>query len=855
MWDDSYLGATVTRKIKELVAALTLDEKAELLAGADLWSTKPIERLDVPRVQLTDGPNGARGATLPSSISGAKDSMTSVCMPCGTALGATWDLELIDRVGSVIGAEARMKQCRVLLAPTVNLHRSPLGGRNFESYSEDPLLAGRLGAAFVRGAQRHDVACTVKHFAGNEYEEGRMVTDSVIDGRTLREMYLLPFEITVRDGGARGVMTAYNRLNGEYCTDSRWLLQEVLRDEWGFTGIVVSDWFGFADSAAAARAGLDLEMPGPARAYGPALAEAVRSGELDEKVLDATIERLLGLFDELGALDDSATAASTSEQPRTHLEVAHEAAISSIVLLHNDGALPLDAVPIRRVAVIGPNAGRAVIMGGGSSSLSVPEPTTPIEAIVARLAPDVHVVHEPGVDISLTTPEFPAEWISHGGEPGMRVECFAPTDPTVCLHSEQVATGTVQWFATPPNVKGEFTWSASTTLTVPSPGRWTISLAQTEPARLLIDGRVVIDTAGQSLPPGHDLFGTARREQTIDLDLSPERPVGIELTSSARPGGTILGAKLGIRAALPETSIDDAVAAALESDTVIVVVGTDGTWESEGHDRESMTLPGRQDELIERVLDVAPEAIVVLNTGSPVAVPWAQRCGALLQCWFGGIEMADALADVIFGTEEPGGRLPTTMPRRVEDNPTWGNFSPEGGRVLYGERLLVGYRWYESRAIEVAFPFGHGLSYTTFEIGELALSTSSFTPGGTLTVTIPVANTGKRSGSEVVQLYVAPIDPPVLRPAKELKAFAKVKLEPGERTVVELQLDDRSFARWAETDPAYPALVHRQGSDATWMPRPPDAEPTGWTVDAGRYDLLIGRSSHRIDQQVAVEVS
>lgn len=844
----------MTRQIAELVAAMTLDEKSSLLAGAGLWSTPPIERLGIPPVQLTDGPNGARGATLPSSISGPQDEMTSVCMPCGTALGATWDVELLDRVGSVIGAEARMKHCRVLLAPTVNLHRSPLGGRNFESYSEDPLLSGRLGAAFVRGAQRHGVACTVKHFAGNESEEGRMVVDSIIDGRTLRELHLLPFELTVREGGALGVMTAYNRLNGEYCTDSRWLLHEVLRDEWGFDGIVVSDWFGFADTAAALHAGLDLEMPGPARAFGPALAGAVRAGAVDESTVDEALERLLGLFDRIGALDDPPGASPSSDEPHAHRAVAKDAAAASMVLLRNEGVLPLAASTIRRVAVIGPNAARAVIMGGGSSSLSVREPATPLEAIRRLLEPGTSLVHEPGVDISLTTPELPADWISHDGEPGMRVECFAATDPATCIHSEQMSTGTVLWFGAPRGVKGEFAWRSTTQLTVPTAGRWTLSLAPTEPARLLVDGQVLVDTTDRQLPPGQDLYGTAKREQTVELDLSPDEPITVEMESQAGVGGMILGAKLGIRPALPLSAIDDAVAAARDADAVILIVGTDGTWESEGHDRESMSLPGRQDELVDQVLAAAPDAVVVLNTGSPVAVPWADRCGALLQGWFGGVEMADALAEVLFGLAEPGGRLPTSMPRRLEDNPTWGNFPAEGGRMLYGERLLLGYRWYESRSIDVAFPFGHGLSYTTFAIGEPALSTASFTEGDTLTVEVPVTNTGTRPGSEVVQLYIAANEPPVFRPRKELKAFAKVTLEPGERTIVELHLDARSFARWADTDPAYAGLIERQGTDATWMPRPPAAEPSGWTIDPGVYELHLGRSSAQIEHRLAVDV-
>ncbi len=847
----------MARDIASLVAALDLDEKAALLAGADLWSTVGVERLGLPAVFVTDGPNGARGPDLPSSV-GGESASTSTCVPSGAALGATWDVELLARVGGVIGAEARLKACRVLLAPTVNLHRSPLGGRNFESYSEDPLLAGRLGAAFVRGAQAEGVACTVKHFAGNESEDGRMVVDTVVDERTLRELHLLPFELAVTEGAALGVMTSYNRLNGEYCTGSRWLLDDVLRSEWGFEGFVISDWFGFADTAAAIDAGLDLEMPGPGRAYGPALADAVRGGEVDVADVDAAVARLLGVFDRIGALDDAPAAPRSLDLPE-HRAVAREAAVAATVLLRNDDVLPLDATTIRRVAVIGPNAGRAVIMGGGSASLSVPTPRSPLDALRDRMGDGVEVVHEPAVDISLTTPEIPAGWLSIDGEPGMRVECFAPGDlGGRLLASETVAAGSVTWFGGPPDIDLDrgpgCSWRATADLTVGEAGRWTLSLVETEPARLLVDGEVVLEDSTGDLPAGADFFGMARREQTIDLDLTPDRPVRLVLESTVTRTGLVAGAKLGLRPAVDADGIERAVAAARDADAVVVVVGTDGDWETEGHDRDAMGLPGRQDELVERVLDVAPDAVVVLNVGSVVTVPWADRCRALVQCWFGGIELADALAEVLVGDADPGGRLPTTIPLRLEHNPTWGNFPGEGGTIRYGERVLVGYRWYESRGLDVAFPFGHGLSYSTFEIGPPGLSATTFVRGEALTVSVPVTNVGSRPGTEVVQVYVAPGAPKVFRPAKELKAFAKVALEPGESTVVHVELTDRSFARWAVADPTYAALLARQSTDAAWMPPPTGLDPQGWIVDAGTYDLHIGRSSADVTSVVSITV-
>jgi len=840
----------MARDIVELISLLDLDEKAALLAGANLWSTVAVERLGIPSVGLTDGPNGARGQGLPAGV--GEDGDPSLCVPSGSGLGATWDVELLDRVGSVIGIEARMKSCRFLLGPTVNLHRTPLGGRNFESYSEDPLLAGRLGAAWIRGAQSQGVICTVKHFAGNEQEDGRSLVDSIIDERTLRELHLLPFEIAVREGGALGVMSSYNRLNGEYVANSRTMLADILRGEWGFDGVVVSDWFAFADTTEAIVAGLDLEMPGPGRAYGPALAEAVREGRVDEADVDAAVHRLLGVLDRVGALE-VADGPPQSEDLPAHRAVARDASRSSMVLLRNEGVLPLQCEELRRVAIIGPNSHRAVIMGGGSSSLPVAELRSPLDALTDRLGSDVEIIHEVGVDIRLVSPEIPEEWLSNGD--GLLVETFALDDlGGVVTHSEVRSTGLILWFGSPAGAGAAYSWRASGTVTVPEAGRWTFSLVQMEPTRVLVDGEVVIDGTLEELPYGPEFFGMARREQVVELELSPDRPARIEVQSVVT-GKLLKGAKIGIRRSMPADALDRAVAAARDADAVIVVVGTDGDWDAEGHDRAFLGLPGDQDLLVERILDVAPDAIVAVNSGAVVSLPWADRCRALLQCWFGGVEMAEALTDVLLGVAEPGGRLPTTIPRRLEDNPTWGNFPPESGRIRYGERILVGYRWYDSRLIDVAFPFGHGLSYTTFDIGAPELSSSSIAAGETLTVRVSVTNTGDRPGSEVVQLYVTPLAPKAFRPPKELKGFSKVHLEPGESTVVEFLLDGRSFARWADLDPAYVALAERRSREAAFMQAPTDLDDSGWVVDEGTYEIGIGRSAADLLGSAAVHVA
>jgi beta-glucosidase len=848
-WKES----TMDRDLDELVAQLDLDEKAALLAGADMWSTVAVDRVGIPSVRVTDGPNGARGPMLPAMF-GDDSSLTSVCMPSGAALGASWDVELLERVGRAIGEGARTLACRVLLAPTVNLHRSPLGGRNFESYAEDPLLAGRLGAAFIRGAQGAGVACTVKHLAGNESEDDRMIADSVIDERTLREVHLLPFELAVRDGRAAGAMTSYNRLNGEYCADSPVLLAQILRGEWGFDGFVISDWFAAAQTDLAIAAGLDLEMPGPGRAYGPALADAVREGRVEEALVDVAVRRLLGVFDRFGALDDPPQEPASDDAPE-HRAIAREAAAAGMVLLRNEGVLPLAIERLHRVAVIGPNADRAIIMGGGSASLSVADLRTPLDALRDRLGASAVVDHEPGVDIALTTPEAPSELLTADGAPGMLVELYATGDlGGAPVHTMRTDAGSLLWLgATPPEAGPTFEWRATTELRVAEAGRWVLSLVQTEPARLELDGEVVLDGHGVALASGRDFFGMGKEELTVAVDLSPEHPVRVEITSAVTGSALIAGAKLGIRPATAADGIERAVDLAAGADAVVIVVGTDDDWETEGADRRSMALPGAQDELVERVLDVAPNAVVVVNSGSVTTMPWAERAGAILQTWFGGEAMADALGDVLFGEAEPGGRLPTTIPVRLEHNPAWGNFPAEAGTVRYGEGVLVGHRWYESRHLPVTFPFGHGLSYSRFEIGPPVLSSATIEPGGTLVVQVPVTNVGSRRGAEVVQLYVAPLAPAAFRPVQELKAFAKVVLDPGDSTIVELTLDGRSFARWSAPDPALDELLPRVTAHVPWTRPPQGADHRGWVVDPGPYEIRIGRSSADLAHVLVVE--
>jgi len=835
-------------QIEDLVREMTLEEKARLTAGVDMWSTAAVERLRIPSFRLTDGPNGARGRSFPGATESEAPPQSSVCSPCGTALGATWNADLVHRVGAMLGEEARTKACRVLLGPTVNIHRSPLGGRNFECISEDPLLSGRLAAAYVRGVQSRGVGTTVKHFVANDSELERNTMSSDVDDRTLREIYLLPFELAIREGGALGVMTGYNRLNGTFCSSHEELLADILRGEWGFEGFVVTDWYALGSTAAAARAGLDLEMPGPARFYGfPALAEAVRSGEVDESLVGAAASRLLSVFERLGAFDDPPGEEERSIDLPEHRALTREAAAEGMVLLKNDGVLPLVLEGMRTLAVIGPNADRARVTGGGSAQVRAHYEISPLEALQDRLGGQLQVRHEPGCRTDRTTPPLSGPRLTApDGRSGLLAELYRGHDLAgEVVRRVRPQSSVLEFISSPDSALGEaFSARVTGRFTPDESGTYDFTLSQAGRGRLILDGEVLLDGFRESPPPGHEFFGMGSQEMRATTDLVVGRTVELAIEFSNQESGLISGVKVGCKPQDPPDLMDRAVALAGEADAVVLVVGTSGEWESEGFDRSSMDLPGAQDELVSQVLAANPNTVVVVNAGAPVTMDWADQSRAVLQIWFGGQEMTNALVDVLTGAGEPGGRLPTTIPLRLEHNPSFGNFPAEQSHLRYGEGILVGYRWYEARHLPTRFPFGHGLSYTSFVLGQPRLSSHEFSPGDRLTVDVPVTNTGERAGAEVVQCYVAPRSPRVTRPPKELKAFAKISLAPGETGHVGFELDDRCFAYWYPGDREFAALSRRQMEHHPLRPPAEErrADPA-WLVDAGQYDLHIGRSS------------
>jgi beta-glucosidase len=819
----------VTQPIDALLAALSLEEKAALLAGADLWHTVAVPRLGIGAMRVTDGPNGARGTAF-------RGGPTSACFPCGSALGATWNPALVARVGAALADETLAKGAQILLAPTVNLQRTPIGGRDFECFAEDPELSARLTVAFVRGLQSHGVGACVKHFVGNDTEWERHRASAEIDERTLREVYLVPFEAAVREAGAWTLMAAYNRLDGIHCTEHERLLTGILRDEWGFDGVVISDWLATQSTAPSVKAGMDLEMPGPPRRYGAKIVDAVKRGELDEAAVDTCVRRVLALLAKAGVLDDPSRTIDVPEHAidrPEHRALAREAAADAIVLLRNErDALPL-AASVRRIAVIGPNADRAVIQGGGSARVAPHHAVSPLEGIRARAGAGVEIVFEAGPSAYRGVPALDAKHLVVAGDAlPITVEFFASAEPSgEPLRTESMREAEVFWLQTPSGLEAKQPWSARlrARLLPPASGAHRFSLSSAGKSRLRVDGRPALDN-WDDRKPGTTFFGLGSAEVKTTVALEAGAAVEIEVDFAQDRPGLPGGLRLGWLPPEPDDAMERAIAVARGADAAIVLVGLDPDWETEGRDRDGYHLPKRQDELVARVADANPRTIVVINAGSPVAMDWTDEAAAILQLWYPGQQGGHALSDVLFGDADPGGRLPLSIPVRMQDTPAFLDVPGEDLRIAYSERLFVGHRWYDARAIAPRFAFGHGLSYARFEYGPLRIESGATASGGDVACEIEVTNTGARAGSEVVQLYLERTSPGVRRPLRTLAAFEKIALAPAERRSVRFTLAPRAFSHW-------------------------DVQQKTWRMESGAWTLAVGRSSRDLRSAATVELA
>ena len=658
--------------IKALVSQMTLEEKAGLCSGLDFWHTKPVERLGVPSVMVSDGPHGLRKQDEKVDHLGVNDSIKAVCMPAACATASSFDRDLMGRMGQAIGDSCQHEKLGVVLGPAVNIKRSPLCGRNFEYFSEDPYLAGEMSAAYINGVQSKNVGTSIKHFAANSQEHRRMSSSSNADERTLREIYFPAFEISVRKAQPWTVMCSYNRINGVYASENPWLLTDVLRKEWGFKGYVMSDWGAVSDRVAGVAAGLDLEMPSSGGINDRKIVAAVQSGELDERIVDQACERILEInYRYL----DNARPETPWDQEADH-QLSARIAEECMVLLKNDGVLPLNKAD--EVAFIGEFAAKPRFQGGGSSHINAFRTTSAVEA-------------------------------------------------------------------------------------------------------------------AQGLPVTYVQGYSAARDMATD------------------------------------EMIAEAVQAAKAAKVAVVFAGLPDAYESEGYDRAHMAMPACQNRLIEAVAGANPNTVVVLHNGSPVEMPWLGKVKAVLEAYLGGQAVGIATVRLLYGDANPCGHLAETFPVKLSDNPSYLYYGGEGDEADYREGVFVGYRYYDKKEMPVLFPFGFGLSYTTFACSNLRLSGAKITDQEPLTATVTVTNTGSRAGKTVVQLYVGDKESTVLRPIRELKGFEKVELQPGESRDVTFTLDKRAFAYWN-------AAIH------------------DWHVETGAFTIEVGQSSRDIEVSGEVTV-
>ena len=810
------------QRINELLEAMSLQEKVALLSGKNSWSTMDYQHLGIDSLTVTDGPHGVR-ACDPGS---GRIIEPATSFPTGVSMAASWDPELIRIVGQALAEVTKALGCDLLLGPCVNIVRHPLAGRNFESYTEDPYLAGQIGVGFVNGVQSQNVGTSLKHFACNNQEVERLRGSSMVDERTLREIYLAQFETVVKEANPWTVMCSYNRINGVYASENHYLLTDILRNEWGYDGVVVSDWGAVHSTVESKDAGLDLEMPGPPKYYGHLLESAVQNWQIDIKKVDESVRRILRILAKAGKLAgfEVKTATPRVNTPE-HQQLAQRLAEESIVLLKNDqNLLPFNPERIQSIAVIGPNAAVASIGGGGSSFVDPPYRVSPWEALQAKLGGKVKLAYEEGCQnnpepfIMSSKDLSPAEMDGHGlrGEYFLNTE-FGGTPQLVRLDPKI----DFWWYVN--NVDKDFSskkfsvrWTAK--LKVPDSAHYIFEMTHTGTCFLYVDGKKVLESFR---PKDGDGFRAIEKQAGIDLEGGRSYDIRVEYIKPETEATAVARLRFGFtpNPEITEERMARAVELAKQSDIALIFAGMPEGKETEGSDRKDLELPGYQNRLIRAVAKANPRTVVVLFAGSPVTLPWVNEVPAILEAFYPGQEGGHAIVNILTGTTNPSGKLPVTFPVRLEDTPAFINY-PGGREVFYGEGIFVGYRYYDLKAIEPLFPFGAGLSYTTFEYGPIQ-HPARIKAGENLKVTVTIKNSGSQTGKEVVQVYISDLESTLPRPVKELKGFAKVELNPGETKTIDFLLNPRAFSYY---DP------HRRQ----------------WVAEPGEFEIQIGSSSRDI---------
>ncbi|KAH6716074.1 glycoside hydrolase superfamily [Leptodontidium sp. MPI-SDFR-AT-0119] len=828
------MAFTQSFDVEDVITRLTLEEKVTLLSGAGRCALASVERLNVPKINTSDGPHGLRGYSFWNGPRG-------LMLPCGTAMGATFDHELLHRVGNMLADEARGKNIHVVLGPVVCLQRSPLIGRGFEAFGEDPFMSGNLAACYINGLQERKVASCIKHYAAHDQSLRATEDDVVMTDRTLREAHLLPFQIALKKSNPGAIMTSYNRINGIHASEDSYLINQILREEWKWDGLVLSDWWGTYSTSGSINAGMDLEMPGPPVWRGGLLINAVSCRKVTMATVDASVRKVLTLISKVS--DPGPTSIKQLNDTAETRSFARRVAGESIVLLKNEKSiLPLGKADKKSYGLIGGHFKVPATCGGGSSELDPYYVSTPLDAIIEIVGKE-NVTYLPGCYSHKFTPLITTGLTQPGSqEPGLLLEFFGKNPEVIKAAAENPCLFTTHTVSTsmpfndsiPLFLPSVYFIRVRTTYTAEKAAKYRFGLSISGRAKLSIDGKLAIDQ-WTSLPEKTDdtpVFNSFTMESLADLDTKAGQNYEIEvLLTNDAIDTTIVGAapaaglRIGMYEVIDEdSSIAEAVELAKRVDVPIVLTGLSSDYEYENKDRKDLVLPGRINELISRVLEANPKTIVITQSGLPIGMPWVHQASTLLHAWFGGQEVGHGIADVLFGTVNPSAKLSVTFPKRAEDTPTFLTFGKADRSLVYGEGVFIGYRYYEKIDLAPLFYFGYGLSYTQFKYSNLVVPAEFVAEEEhVMTIELELTNTGKIDGAEVVQVYVADLQASVQRPRKELKGFKKVAVAAGKSTKVEVTLDKYAISFWSE-------------------------EHSTWLAEAGEFLVIISTSADPKDE-------